>query len=74
MSSEIFTRADNFSCFYISDRIFGEQVSVPYLWPPVVVLLAVVGDDDVLPIAVRKELVAGPESWVLGARRKKKIP
>jgi hypothetical protein len=71
MSSEMLTRADNFSRFYINGRNFGEQVPVPYLWPPVVVLLAVVGDDNVLPVAVRQEPVAGPESWVLSARRKK---
>ncbi len=36
-------------------------------------LLAVVGDDDVLPVAVREKPVARPESWVLGARKKKTI-
>ena len=42
----------------------------PHLGLPEIVLLAVVGDDNVLPVAVRQQPVARPERWVLGGTQK----
>ena len=42
----------------------------PHLGLPEIVLLAVVGDDNVLPVAVRQQPVARPERGVLGGTQK----